>query len=73
MQIMANKVRFLLTFRARLMMLLASCLLLTIIIVLALDYWAQQSINAEIEKQQKDVTEVINGGFGDQRLWTNHR
>lgn len=62
---MANKVRFLLTFRARLMMLLASCLLLTIIIVLALDYWAQQSINAEIEKQQKDVTEVINGGFGD--------
>jgi len=62
---MSNKVRFLLTFRARLMLLLASCLLLTIIIVLALDYWAQQRINAEIEKQKEVVTEVINGGFGD--------
>ncbi len=62
---MSDNVKFLLTFRARLLLLLASCLLLTIIIVLALDYWAQQRINAEIEKQKEIVTDVINGGFGD--------
>ncbi|MBI3650534.1 MAG: HAMP domain-containing protein [Acidobacteria bacterium] len=62
---MANKIKLLMTFRARLMLLLTACLLLTIVIVFALDYWAQQRINKEIVKQNEKVTEVMNGGFLD--------
>jgi signal transduction histidine kinase len=62
---MTDKVKILLTFRARLMMLLTACLLLTIIIVFALDYWAQRRLNEEINKQKNRVTEVLNNGFGD--------
>lgn len=47
------------------MLLLTACLLLTIVIVFALDYWAQQRLNAEIEKQNEKVTEIIGSGFGD--------
>jgi signal transduction histidine kinase len=62
---MTDKIKVLMTFRARLMLLLAACLLLTIVIVFALDYWAQQRLNEEIVKQKEQVTDVINEGFGD--------
>lgn len=47
------------------MLLLAACLLLTIVIVFALDYWAQQRLNEEIDKQQKRVSEVLTFGYAD--------
>ncbi|MEW6127738.1 MAG: ATP-binding protein [Acidobacteriota bacterium] len=62
---MPEAVQFLKTFRARLVLLLAACLALTIGVVLALDYWAQRRINEEIEKQRQSVEGVINNGFGD--------
>ena len=62
---MPNDVKFLKTFRARLMMLLTGCLLLTILLVFLLDYLAQRRINNEIEHQKQQVTAVFNEGFGD--------
>jgi signal transduction histidine kinase len=62
---MADKIKILMTFRARLMLLLTACLLLTIVIVFALDYWAQQGLNEEIKVQNEQVKEVIDDGFGD--------
>lgn len=62
---MTDKIKILMTFRARLMLLLAACLLLTIAIVFALDYWAQQRLDDEINKQNDVVTDVIDAGFGD--------
>jgi signal transduction histidine kinase len=62
---MTDKIKILMTFRARLMLLLAACLLLTIAIVFALDYWAQQRLDEEINKQKDVVTNVIDTGFGD--------
>ncbi len=46
-------------------MLLAACLLLTIGVVLALDYWAQRRINDEIEQQRDRVEKIINNGYRD--------
>jgi signal transduction histidine kinase len=62
---MANQVKILMTFRARLMLLLTACLLLTIGVVFALEYWAQKNINAAIEDHNERVTEAINAGSGD--------
>src|SRR5262245_14441131 len=62
---MPENIQFLKTFRARLVLLLAACLLLTIGVILALDYWAQRRINEEIEEQRKRVEEIFNGGYGD--------
>ncbi len=47
------------------MLLLTACLLLTIAIVFALDYWAQQRLNEEIDKHKVKVAEVFNSGFAD--------
>ncbi len=47
------------------MLLLTACLLLTIVIIFALDYWAQQSLNQEIDKHKEKVAEVFNLGFAD--------
>lgn len=62
---MPNEVTFLKTFRARLMMLLTACLLLTILVVLLLDYLAQRRINEEIEHQKQQVTDIFNTGIAD--------
>lgn len=62
---MANEVTFLKTFRARLMMLLTACLLLTLVVVLVLDYLAQRRINQRIEDHKQQVTALFNEGFGD--------
>jgi hypothetical protein len=39
---MSEKIKFFMSFRARLMLLLSSFLVLTIVLVLALDKWAQK-------------------------------
>jgi signal transduction histidine kinase len=62
---MTDKIKVLMTFRARLMLLLTACLLLTILIVFALDYWAQRRLNEEIDKQRQTVSEILTLGFAD--------
>jgi signal transduction histidine kinase len=62
---MSDKVKFLMTFRARLMMLLTSFLLLTLILVLALDNWARKRVEAVITTQTQQITDTVNSGYGD--------
>jgi signal transduction histidine kinase len=62
---MIDKVRFLMSFRARLIMLLASFLLLTMALVILLDNWARKRAHHEVAKQSQEVKEAVNGGFGD--------
>ena len=62
---MSDKVKFLMTFRARLMLLLTSFLLLTLIFVLVLDNWARNRAEAEVEARSRQVREAFNTSFGD--------
>jgi len=62
---MSEKVKFLMTFRARLMLLLASVLLLTIVLVLILDSWTRKVANRIIDEQNKQITEAVNRGYDD--------
>jgi signal transduction histidine kinase len=62
---MSDKVRFLMSFRARLILLLASFLLLTIALVILLDNWAAKRADAEIDRQSKQVTAAVNDLIGD--------
>ena len=62
---MSDKVRLLMSFRARLILLLASFLLLTIALVILLDSWAAKRANVEIDRQNKQVTAALNDLIGD--------
>lgn len=62
---MSEKVKFFMSFRARLMLLLSSFLLLTIVLVLALDKWAQKRASEEVAQQSDQVKDAVNGGFSD--------
>jgi len=62
---MANRVKFLMSFRARLVLLVASSLVLAIALVFALDKVVQRRIDSEVAQQNLQVTEVVNRGFGD--------
>ncbi|HJQ24018.1 MAG TPA: ATP-binding protein [Blastocatellia bacterium] len=62
---MSDKVRFLMSFRARLILLLASFLLLTIALVILLDNWAAKRANVEIDRQNQQVTAAVNDLIGD--------
>jgi signal transduction histidine kinase len=62
---MSDKVKFLMSFRSRLMLLLTSFLLLALILVFALDNWARKRIDQEVARQSEEVKEAVNGGFGD--------
>ena len=62
---MSDKVRFLMSFRARLILLLASFLLLTIALVILLDNWAAKRANVEIDRQNQQVTAALNDLIGD--------
>ncbi|MFP5260794.1 MAG: sensor histidine kinase [Blastocatellia bacterium] len=62
---MSGKVKFLMSFRARLMLLLTSFLLLTIVLVLALDNWARKRANYEVRQQSQQVKDAVNSGFSD--------
>ena len=46
---MSDKVRFLMSFRARLILLLASFLLMTMALVILLDNWARHRAHHEVE------------------------
>lgn len=62
---MPDDVKFFMSFRVRLMLLLTSFLLLTIVLVLALDKWAQKRAAAEVSSQSEQVKEAVNSGFSD--------
>jgi signal transduction histidine kinase len=62
---MTGKVNFLMTFRARLMMLLTAFLVLTISLVLVLDKWAQKRGAEEVALQSEKVKTAFNESFGD--------
>ncbi len=53
------------TFRARLMLLLTSFLLLTFIVVFLLDRWANKRADEVIEVQNRQIREAVNSGYGD--------
>jgi len=62
---MSGRVRFLMSFRVRLMLLLTSFLVLTIALVLALDKWAQKRASQEVAQQSEQVKNAVNKGFSD--------
>ena len=62
---MSGKVKFFMSFRARLMLLLTSFLLLTIVMVLALDNWARKRADQEVIQQSEEVKDAVNSGFSD--------
>src|SRR5215471_102149 len=62
---MADRVRFLMSFRARLVLLVASFLVLAIVLVFTLDNLFQKRIENEVEQQNLQVKEAVNTGFGD--------
>ncbi|MEK6322506.1 MAG: ATP-binding protein [Acidobacteriota bacterium] len=62
---MSEKVKFFMSFRARLMLLLTAFLLLTIVLVLALDKWVQKRAAQEVAEQSEQVKNAVNKGFSD--------
>jgi signal transduction histidine kinase len=62
---MASKVKFPMSFRGRLMLLLIAFVVLTIVVVLALDNWARKRANEEVQVQSEQVNEAVNSGFSD--------
>src|SRR5262249_22013182 len=62
---MAEDVKFYISFRMRLILLLSSFLLLTIGLVLALDKWAQERASEEVIQQSAQVNNAVNSGFTD--------
>jgi signal transduction histidine kinase len=62
---MAEKVKFLMSFRGRLMSLLVAFLLLTILVVLALDNWTSKRADEEVRRQSEQMKDAVNGGFTD--------
>lgn len=62
---MSEKIKFFMSFRVRLMFLLTSFLLLTIVLVLLLDRWAQKRSGEEVLRQSEQVKEAVNSGFSD--------
>ena len=62
---MPDMVKFFMSFRGRLMLLLTSFLLLTIILVLALDNWTRKRANEEVQVQSEEVKDAVKEGFSD--------
>jgi signal transduction histidine kinase len=62
---MPDRVKFLMSFRGRLMLLLTGFLVLTIALVLLLDRWAQRHATAELVRQSQQVKTAFNTSFGD--------
>lgn len=65
---MSDKVKFLMTFRARLMLLLTSFLIITIVLVLFLDNLASKRNAEEVQQQSEQVKAAVSGGLGDLAL-----
>jgi signal transduction histidine kinase len=62
---MSEKVKFYLSFRTRLILLLSFFFFLTIVLVLILDKWAQKRASEEVAQQSAQVKDAVNAGFTD--------
>jgi signal transduction histidine kinase len=62
---MSENIKFFMSFRVRLMLLLTSFLLLTIVLVLALDKWAQRLAAEEVRQQSAEVKDAVNDTYSD--------
>lgn len=62
---MSDKIKFLMTFRARLMLLLTAVVLLTIVLVLILDSWSRKIAERIIAEQNTQITDAVNRGYDD--------
>ena len=62
---MSGRVKFFMSFRVRLMLLLTSFLVLTIALVLALDKWAQKRAAEEVRQQSEQVKDAVNDAYSD--------
>ena len=62
---MSDRVKFLASFRVRLMLLLTSFLLLTIVVVFLVDIRVKRRIEDVVADQNRQVNEAVSDGFGD--------
>src|SRR5258707_15144466 len=65
LRVMSENIKFFMSFRVRLMLLLTSFLLLTIVLVLALDKWAQRRAAEEVRQQSEQVKDAVNETYSD--------
>ena len=65
LEMMSEKIKFFMSFRGRLMLLLSSFLVLTIVLVLALDRWVQKRAAQEVRQQSAQVKDAVNNSFSD--------
>ncbi|MCI0489907.1 MAG: ATP-binding protein [Blastocatellia bacterium] len=68
---MSEKVKFLTTFRARLILLLTSFLLITLALVFILDNWSRKRTEEAVEAHRNQVAESLNIGYYDLALAIN--
>src|SRR5258708_23734891 len=62
---MSDRVRFLMSIRARLILLLSGFLLLTMFLVVGLDSWSRSQGRASLAEQQQQVKHAVDEGYGD--------
>jgi signal transduction histidine kinase len=65
---MSKPVNFLVSFRGRLMLLMTAFLLLTVVLVIVLDRWAEKRVRAEVLDQNELVKQIVGtslGGFAE--------
>jgi len=62
---MSDRLKFFMSFRVRLMLLLTSFLVLTIVLVLGLDKWAQKRADEEVFQQSEQVKDAVDSGYSD--------
>jgi hypothetical protein len=57
--IASERVPLLMSFRGRLLILLTSFLLLTTVLVVLLDGWAQKRVNTDVQNQNERVKQIV--------------
>jgi signal transduction histidine kinase len=62
---MPEKLKFFMSFRGRLMLLLIGFVLLTIVLVLSLDNWTRKGVAEEVQRQSDSVSEAVDSGLSD--------
>ncbi|HLF83134.1 MAG TPA: HAMP domain-containing sensor histidine kinase [Blastocatellia bacterium] len=61
---MFEPMKLFISFRGRLMLLMTAFLLLTVVLVLGLDRWAQKRVSAEVRTQNERVKEIVGVSLG---------
>lgn len=61
---MSEPMKLFKSFRGRLMLLMTAFLLLTVVLVLGLDRWAQKRVSVEVRNQNERVKEIVGVSLG---------